>query len=585
MNIFFSQKRNWFFLAFAVVLIVGIFLRSYEFSDWMHYQLDQARDVLIVDVAHEYGPGELPLQGPRAAGSFLRLGPAHYYLSYLGSLFFGVSPAGASAYVLVFSVLAIPLFYFFARRFFSSWLSLGLTALFSCSLFLVSYSRFLWNPNTLPFFVLLYFYGLLRVVDIAEERRGWWLIIAAGALGIASQLHFIAFVTLPIAGVVILLARRPRIAFRSWFVAIGLVLFLYVPVIINDVKTGGDNAREFFSVAFSRAEDEEGNSHTLVEKVVRNVTEHSLASWLLLTGEQSAELFQTRPIEGQSVFFDIRCDRGCRDGLWLGGVSLGLFMSFFVALALLWMRERDGRRRDFLLVVSVWFGVLFVFFLPMAFDFSPRFFLLFAPLVFVFLGFVLHIVLQSLPKKLGRSFTIGLVSVSLLSNLVYVGVYFSELSRSSWDSTLSIGTDRILKEKIRVTLEQQNAIVDYLSGAYEQEPRPFFVHGQAEYKRAFWQLIEARDLPRESLSLEKIYRDAYYVVIVRTQSDLDAYIKKYLEVFNLVEKKEFGTLTVFLMEAKPEAVTAERKKPRVDSRDPQFSPGVQVRYLWRQVFE
>ncbi len=65
-------RHRWIY-ALSVVIAVGAFLRLYHFEDWMHYQLDQARDFRVVYAAMEYGPGELPLQGPRAAGSFLRL--------------------------------------------------------------------------------------------------------------------------------------------------------------------------------------------------------------------------------------------------------------------------------------------------------------------------------------------------------------------------------------------------------------------------------------------------------------------------------------------------------------------------------
>ncbi|PID51635.1 MAG: hypothetical protein CR954_00785, partial [Candidatus Moraniibacteriota bacterium] len=120
----------------------------------MHYQLDQARDFRVVHAAMEYGPGELPLQGPRAAGSFLRLGPLLYYVEYGSALIFGDTPAGSVMVIALLNICAIGIFYLFARRFFDTIVSCGLTGLWATSLFLIVYSRFGWNPTLLPFFMV-----------------------------------------------------------------------------------------------------------------------------------------------------------------------------------------------------------------------------------------------------------------------------------------------------------------------------------------------------------------------------------------------------------------------------------------------
>ncbi|MEK7181743.1 MAG: glycosyltransferase family 39 protein, partial [Patescibacteria group bacterium] len=144
-----------------MILIVafGFSLRAYHFSDWLHFELDQARDARVIDAALSGGPGELTLLGPKAGGTFLRLAPGFYYLQYVSGIIFGGTPSGIAMVVLILSVLSIPLFYFLSRRFFSEWISLGLTLLFAASPFMVMYGRFAWNPNLIPFFTLLGFYA------------------------------------------------------------------------------------------------------------------------------------------------------------------------------------------------------------------------------------------------------------------------------------------------------------------------------------------------------------------------------------------------------------------------------------------
>ena len=179
-------KKYKFILIFFLILSLGFFLRAFKFSDWMHYQLDQARDFRIIHSAIKYGVGELPLQGPKAAGNVeiksetgkyddtttLRLGPLFYYLEFVSALIFGNTPAGSIILILVFSFFTIPLFYLFSREFFNRKISLVLMTIFSVSVFFVTYSRFGWNPNLMPFFMLLSMFCLLQMAKNEGKVEG-----------------------------------------------------------------------------------------------------------------------------------------------------------------------------------------------------------------------------------------------------------------------------------------------------------------------------------------------------------------------------------------------------------------------------
>ena len=181
-------RKNYIIIALSLIILLGTFLRLYHFSDWLHFELDQSRDAKVIDLALEEGIGNLPLLGPKAAGSFLRLGPAFYYFQYLSALVFGWTPSGMALIMVFFGIGTIPLFYFLIKRYFANRLSLALTLLFSVSLFLVMYSRFSWNPNALPFFVLLTFLSMLRSVDPEEKKKGRWLVVFFIAL-VLSLIH------------------------------------------------------------------------------------------------------------------------------------------------------------------------------------------------------------------------------------------------------------------------------------------------------------------------------------------------------------------------------------------------------------
>jgi len=302
------------------ILAVGIFLRAYNFSDWQHFELDQSRDAKVIDLAVENGAGDLPLLGPKAAGSFLRLGPIFYYFGYVSAKVFGNTPSGIAVISLIFSCLTLPLFYLFVRRFFSKKIGLMLLGVFAVSIFLVLYSRFSWNPNNLPFFTLATLYGLLRATDLDEKRKGWWLVGSFVALAVAMQLHFVAFLGFPVIVGAYLFLKRPSINWKYWLAAAICFVFLYTPVIINDFKTGGENVAEFEKVFIKKSTKDD---HTLIEKAIRGVDEISAGYVLLLSGDSQADLPRIKVVGMRPSYI---CDEKCVTGLPMGIVSLIFFL-------------------------------------------------------------------------------------------------------------------------------------------------------------------------------------------------------------------------------------------------------------------
>lgn len=571
--------QNKIFWIIIGITLVGAFLRAYHFEGWMHYQLDQARDFRVVHAAMEYGPGELPLQGPRAAGSFLRLGPLLYYLEYGSALVFGDTPAGSVMIILILNILAIPLFYVFIRQFFDWKLAVGLTGIFAVSLFMVVYSRFGWNPTLVPFFMILFAYALLRSDTRSNKNGGWWLVVAAIALAFIVNMHFVAFVTVPVITLIYFLWARPHSALKYWLLAIAVFIFLNIPLIVNDVKTGGENLVEFMDVVLDRGESA-GDNYNIVDKVVKNVGAHTQYYWLILTGDQFAGLPE---LKGS----DIRCEYDCRRGMIRGMISF--VMIFFGVVGWVWLYriEEDENKKDFLKLVAVWGVVVFAVYTPLAYDIAPRFFLLNAPLMFVLLGFVPKAI-STESKKPGHIIAISLIVLCIVSNLFFVSKYFNELSRSTTDENFVLNyNDRILKEKTRVTLAQMESIVDWMEEEYHENGYPIFIHAQPEYKRAFWERVDVRDIPRDHVpkDLKPLYRQGNYFIIIRTQSDQDDFLEKFVKGMNIIDIKNFGTLSVYQLEPKNEFITNEEKIFEPDQRDPKFSKDVQPRYLWRQVFE
>lgn len=567
-------------LAILLVLSLGIFLRAHNFSDWLHFELDQSRDAMVIGLAIEQGIENLPLLGPKAAGSFLRLGPIFYYFEYISAKVFGNTPSGIATVNLIFSILTLPVFYVFARRYFDRKISVAILAVFSTSLFLIMYSRFAWNPNNLPFFILLTFYALLRTVDPNEKRKGWWAVLASGSMAITTQLHFVAFLVVPAVTVVFLLIKRPKLRLIHWFAAVLIFVVLYIPPIVNDFGTGGDNIKQFAKVFTKKSTK---NDNSLFEKAVRNYKENSLNYVLLVSSYQKAELPK---INHNTSPATVICDVDCKNGTPMGVLAVIFFSAGILLLGYnlvkMWMRE-DSAQGDFIILIALWFGVSFAAFTPIAYDFAPRFFLLVAGLPFIFLGLMLQFLNRIIKNRRSALVVlIMIVAAVLFSNLRETKKRFSELSRAPFEN-FKTETDRILKEQQRVTMQQQEIITDYMEEFHRRNNFPVYLDSDPFYRRAFLYDLTQRGIPRDDARSSKIYRDSNYFLIYPSAANLDKELDDYIDKFEIISRKEFGTLSVFNLVPRKEFITTMSQEFKPKGK-PKSSPSVPVRFRWEEIF-
>ena len=569
---FFAHKNRVFFFLIAI-LALSFFLRSYHFGDWLHFELDQSRDAKVVDLALEGSFFDLPLLGPKAGGTFLRLAPGFYYLEYVSGLIFGASPIGMAWFVVILSVLSTGCLYLFLRRGFAVSVSLGLTLLSAVSVYLVMYGRFAWNPNLIPFFTLVGFYALLRSVDHETTHRSRWFILAAASLAAATQFHFLAFLAIPTITALFLLLKRPRFKLMTWVGALGIALVLYSPMIMNEIATSGTNTSEFFGAITEKSTKED---HNLIEKSIRNVSEFALANVVILSGYEGATFPSVLVNEKE---WGTVCDKRCDQGKGYGVVGVLFVLLGSLSLVLGWWRARTKAISDFYLLSILWLLVSLILFLPLAYAIAPRFYLLCVPLGFVFLGSLFqNCPLSRKPRQIVFWAVLGFL---ITSNLFFLYQRFDELHRAGSEVVVS-RPDRILKERVRVTYEQQLALVKYFKERSVETGYPIYLTSEPQYKRSIKYLMEKEDIAMSSFSMDNLYREGLYYMVLRTEGNLESNYQKYLTVYDLKQVLPFGTLSVVELVPKEAALKAMRQDlsvlpKKADSKAP-------PRYTWREFF-
>jgi len=413
-------KKNWKYFLFVFLIGIAFLARVYKFDDWLFVKSDQIRDAVMGSEAFANGPSYLPLLGPRAGGTMLRLGPIFYYFQYASSVIFNRTDAPVFAYPnLLFSLLVIPLFYLFLKKYFSRNWSMVLTVVFSFSFLAIEYSRFAWNPNSIPFFNLLFFYSLLQFFDQNEKKKTLWAVMAGLSLAISTQLHFSSFVVLPVVLTLFLILNFKNIpkagSLKSLFSFLGTILVFYIPFILSDIVMKGDNMKEFFEAVGSKPSD-----HSIFEKMLRDGYYFGKYYFRIMTGYFG---------KNSDWFYAV----------WII-ISAALARSFWLL-----KKETDKNKSNFLILVNLWFLGYFLVYIPLAYTIDkPRFFLPLLMIPAIFFGYLFKDIFD-LKNYIFKSFVIVALLFSVISNSFFTFEWFREMKISEVRANDSKAT--ILKAK------------------------------------------------------------------------------------------------------------------------------------------
>lgn len=566
--------KKWTFLALLLVIMGAFFVRTYKFNDWLYFKMDQSRDAFLINNIVENGPGYLPLLGARAGatdvgGGFLRLGPIFYYFQYLSAVIFNSTEPQVMAYPdLFFSMAAILLLYFFVRLYFSRKHSLMITAMYAFSFIIIQYSRFAWNPNSLQFFLLLSFYGLLRFFNEKGERKRYlWLMLWALGIIIGSQLHFFGFFGLVgISGLFVLIKtqfwkkeklasffrRKQLMKCAAYFAAVFLVFIIfYAPVIISDVKRGGENTKNFFTALGSKPENK-----PLADKISKDVSEN-LRYYCLITTSQCYGEDNNKETFAMIV----------TGAILLVGIALA-FQKFG--------KEKDLLKKDFLTLLLIWIGVYFVLMIPVSFQLRPRFFIVVFAAPFILLGLIYKYLEEKIEYKKAFLGTM-LITAGIIGWNVYGTYAWFKEQANSQEKTTVIERSLILKAKDGVLLWHLQNASDWMY-AHHEKGKTLYYYVKPEHVRPIDYLLYKKYDKNLIFETMKINEDpnAEYFAITPSKNGLESVTKKFGNDITLLEQKQFGQLLVSKVLVNNRDVSTNfrfnRPKTKTD------------RFFWKDVF-
>jgi 4-amino-4-deoxy-L-arabinose transferase-like glycosyltransferase len=459
-----TKNNKWKIILFLLIFAVGIFLRTYHFHDWLDFESDQSRDLSITEKVVDKG-GSWPLLGPDMSHSQdgrvrFHVGPIYYYFQIVSGHIFGVHPETAAYPDLLFAILSIPLFYFFLKRYFSGNLSLALTSLYAVSFYIIQYSRFAYNTNLIPFFVILFLLALLEFLDKQEKVSWVWTVLAGIALGVGVQLHVTLLIVFPVVAFFVflyLLKNNWRI-FGKLGAVLLIALVLNLGQIIYEIKTNFENSKVFFH---STDQINQPGSGSLPLKLAMDADCHLQANFHMLSslGDKVSCDYSLISLIGTKLslysfnnvgaYYDCAVNFLGTTGIYTRNLLLFLeiiFSIFGYGLLIYRFRKESGKKKQFLGLIILYSLVSFLVILPVIGDSPLRYFLLSFFVSYIFLGFLGNFAIKNL--RFGISI-ISLIFLFLIgTNFFSIRTVATELSAGKRSGSSVCGPDAIVLGEI-----------------------------------------------------------------------------------------------------------------------------------------
>lgn len=561
----------------GLLIILAFLVRSYNLHDWLYFKSDQARDANAISAAFENGPSELPLLGPRAGGTDLFLGPAYLYIQFLTTKITGNLHPPTFAYSnLAFLLLSIPLFYLLLRQFFHKGVSLLVSSIYASSYVLAQYSRFSWNPNSIPFWGLSFLLGIYKS-STSTNKAGWWLILSAFSYGIVSQLHFLALLGYPFVAILFWIFYPPKkICWKFWVSAIAILLIMYSPVFLSDIKNNGNNLKNFQYALTNRAK------------------ERPLNRSLIKTGEMYGKYYTFT----LTSFVDDEFSKA----YFLGDV---IFLIGIGSIA--YRRNKLSTKKGklfwhpFIGLVLCWFLVFLFIHLKLAFDINrTRFWFPSFHLPFIFLAFFFSVLWEMKNKATGRSLVFVLTLLLVIANTTAIINWYKSLAiqkqayflKRTWTSTT-------LQQKDLITLSNMTKTISHMKTRAEQENKIVCFNAESPFASAY-KYIHRHCYPnypikRVSKTLSKHPNNCMFFVIEKDSKDAQYIIDEKFEQnykISLEDNPEhFGRIVLWRIKDFQTVQLENKKDPQentntgtTDTTTKKQKPGRKPRVYWKDLF-
>jgi 4-amino-4-deoxy-L-arabinose transferase-like glycosyltransferase len=393
------------FILLLLILAIASFLRFYNIIDFLHFANDEARDAFIVKNIFENN--SIPLLGPETSIGHFYLGPIFYYFLTLFFLLFQFHPVSGAILSAILGVLSVLLLWKITRNIFSKEAALIASFLYSISFIVVLHSRWSWNPNIVPFFFLLYIYSFYKFTN-SRNNFGKYLYLWIISLTILIQLHASTFILIPVSIILFLLYRPKNLKWQNYLVSLAIIIILFAPFLIYEIINNFENFYKIISVIFDSSD-----STSFLYKIKFNI--------LGFIGFLNALIFAN--------FSGLNNNFSFIENINIYSLSFipGLITFLGILIIAIFHIYKYKKKSKFIFTLFLFLLIFFIFSKKILF---VHYYILFFPLIFILLGFLLSMFYRY--NIFSKSLVFLIIIFISFSNFLYTFDFFSGLKQNTW---------------------------------------------------------------------------------------------------------------------------------------------------------
>ncbi|MDD5397350.1 MAG: glycosyltransferase family 39 protein [Candidatus Moranbacteria bacterium] len=530
----------WILLA---IIALGTFLRAYHLNDWLDFGDDQVHDAALVESVVT-GETSWPLLGPdmsksgngqegNSRANRFHIGPIYYYFQIVSAKIFGMNPGSLAYPDFLFSVLSIPLFYFFFTRYFGINLSLLLTGIYAISFYSLKFSHSAWNPNIIPFFALLFLLSLWKFLTDKEKISWAWAVFLGIALGVGIQLHAILLILFPatIMAVFLYLLKNKGIAWKKWSVVFLLVVVFNLGQVFSELETNFANSKAFISTVKG---GDAGSGKYMMINFMQDAECHIQANLHIassLGDKKDCSFYITNLTSGNKIKSQLK---KIGDPWVFSGIVLAIIFSVYGygLIVSRFRKEKDEAKRYFLGLILLYVSLSFLVLLPVISS-ALRYFVhvIFVP--FIFIGLIVEWLIIKYPVRYHWIAGLLLAGIAVLNISAIYPVYkeFAENRRNTPREKIVVGESRAIVDFIIANSSTQREAYLQTSARTKNFSKPL---NYLAMEKDFNLVIRRNDndIPAD--------KNIFYVVLHQDSTNYD---KDKINIY-----KNFGQVDVYKLE-------------------------------------
>lgn len=225
---FFIVKEN---LILFVLILIGLYLRTYQSLEWLNYGHDQdlagwiVRD--IVEGKH------LRLIGQETSTQGIFIGPIFYYLLAFFYVLFDMSPVGGMWMMTIIGLLTIYSIYYVFSDLFNKSAGLWAAFFYSVSYLLVFNDRGVFPTSPMILWCIWYFFGLKKLID-GKYFLGF--VITGFLTGLTWHIHVSLALLSPLILVSLFFARSKKFGFKEMSAGIFTFFLTASPFFLFEIR-------------------------------------------------------------------------------------------------------------------------------------------------------------------------------------------------------------------------------------------------------------------------------------------------------------------------------------------------------------